>query len=74
MRCFQENYDKWYDRAVRMGSIGIDTIRDKADVLMKKYMVEELQDLRSYDCGAKHGPWSLAMDSGRFAMASMQVS
>jgi len=43
------------------------------DVLMKKYMVEELQDSRSYDWWAKHGPWSLAMDGGRFAMDSTLV-
>ena len=66
MRCSQENYDKWYDRAVCMGSIGIDMIRDKADVLMKKYMVEELQDPCSYDWWGKtwsmesgHGQWSV---------------
>jgi hypothetical protein len=47
--CAQENYDKWYDRAVRMASIGLDTIRDKADVLMERSMVEELADLRSFE-------------------------
>ncbi len=41
-----------------MAGIGLDTIRDKADVLMEKFMVEELADPRSFEWWGK--TWSMA--------------
>jgi len=58
----QDTYDKWYDRAVRMAGIGLDTIRDKADVLMERFMVEELADfVRVVGQNMVHGvgPWTV---------------
>ena len=59
----QENYDKWYDRAVRMANIGVDAIRDKADDLIKEFMVETLADPRPFSWWSK--TWSVASGHGR---------
>ncbi len=44
----QENMDRWYDRGVRMSNIGMEAVRKKADVLMEKFMVNELKDPDAY--------------------------
>lgn len=62
----QENYDKWYDRVVRMAKIGVDAIRDKADILMEGFMVKTLRDPRSYSWWSK--TWSMASGSGRWSI------
>ncbi len=36
--------DIWYDQGVRMSNIGMEAVRRKADVLMEKFMVQELED------------------------------
>ena len=62
----QDNMDRWYDRGVRMSNIGIESIREKADVLMEKFMVQELKDPDAYkwwdstwSLKSGHGKWSL---------------
>ncbi len=44
----QANYDKWYDRAVRMSKIGIELVRERADELMKPFMEDVIEDPQSY--------------------------
>ncbi len=53
----QENYDEWYDRAGRMAERGIETIRVKADVMIRGCMEETLENREAYEWWVK--TWSL---------------
>jgi hypothetical protein len=55
-----------------MAGIGLDTIRDKADILMEKFMVEELADPRSFEWWGK--TWSMASGHGRWSICHGQYA
>ena len=49
-----------------MSCIGIDIVREKADELMKKYLVDELKDPRALEWWGPN--WSLISRHGRWSV------
>ncbi len=49
-KCFrsQKNMDNCFDRGVRMSNIGMEAVRRRADVLLEKELVQDLEDPDAY--------------------------
>ena len=62
----QQNYDRYYDAMVRVQKLGVEVICEKAHELIEAFMVQDLDDQRSFDWWDK--TWSLKSGYGRGAI------